>query len=86
MKKHRDYDRWYEDHSTSVWRRLNEVYEIDSDNMEEALYLMFEEDIDSYSSEEEFEDIIEFYDQRLTELEGPYEPYMTDYEYWNMTM
>lgn len=86
MNKNREHDLWYEEHSTNVWRRLNKVFEIGSDNMHEALYLMFEEGIDSYSTDEEFEDITDFHYDYLTELEGEYEPYMTESEYWRMTM
>lgn len=80
------FEQWSEAHEVNVWNRLTEVYDIDSDNMEEALYLMFEEKIVSDSSDEEFDRITDFHHQFLTGLEIQDEPYMTNSEYWNMTM
>lgn len=80
------FEQWSEAHEVNVWNRLTEVYDIDSDNMEEVLYLMFEEKIDSDSTDEEFDKITDFHHQYLIQMEAQDEPYMTNSEYWNMTM
>ena len=80
------FDQWLEVNEAAVFTRLLANYDIDSDNMEEALYLMFEEKIVSDSTDEEFDRITDFHHQFLTDLEAQDEPYMTNSEYWNMTV
>lgn len=86
MNNIKTFEQWSEAHEVNVWNRLNEIYDIDSDNMEEALYLMFEEKIDSDSTDEEFDKITDFHHHHLTQMEVQVEPYMTNSEYWNMTV
>lgn len=86
MSTLREYLEWYKDHGTNMENRLNEFYRIDPDNMDRALELMFDERLDSNSTDEEFEEITDFHHEFLMSLEPYNEPYMTNDEYWRMTM
>lgn len=86
MSNIRAYIQWDRDHGANVEDRLNEVYYIDSDSMIKALSMMFDEGIDSNSTDDEFEEATILHHEFLMSLEPNSEPYMTNYEYWDMTM
>lgn len=86
MSTLREYLEWYKDHGTNMENRLNEFFDIDPDNMDQALNLLFDWEIDSNSTDEEFEEFAELHLDFLMSLEPYNEPYMTNDEYWRMTM
>lgn len=87
MKQKMDYTEWAKVHGDAVENKLWELYpDTDPDSMVHLVDLHHEEGITSESEDEEWEAVYENYYQQIWEWEEQSEPYMTDSEYWNMTM